>query len=143
MTGAGVTFDEKRAWIQAITAVCAYGAYVVIVLGRTGRTPLADVHYVSALLWTVGVAIVASIVVHIVTGMVSPSGTRKDQRDREINQFGEHIGQSLVVVGAVAALLMAMAEVSYFWIANTIYLAFVLSAVVGAVAKIVTYRRGF
>ena len=36
-----------------------------------------------------------------------------------------------------------MAEVGHFWIANAVYLCFVLSAVLGSVAKIVAYRRGF
>jgi membrane glycosyltransferase len=142
--GVKMSFDEKRAWIQAVVAVCAYGIYLAIVLGRAGQTPLAEVHYVSTLLWTVGGAIVAGIVLHILAGLVSgKGGTRKDQRDREINRFGERVGQSLVVVGAVGALLMAMAELRYFWIANAIYLAFVLSAVLGSVAKIAAYRRGF
>jgi hypothetical protein len=30
----------------------------------------------------------------------------------------------------------------YFWIANVIYLGFVLSAVAGSVVKLVAYRRG-
>jgi len=63
--------------------------------------------------------------------------------DREIYRFGEYIGQSFVVIGGVAALLMAMAEWDHFWIANVIYLTFVLSAMLGSVAKIVAYRRGF
>ncbi|MEV1288654.1 hypothetical protein [Micromonospora sp. NPDC049679] len=138
-----MSFDEKRAWIQAVVAVCGYGTYVAIVLARAGQTPLTEVHYVGTLLWTVGGAIVAGIVLHILSGMVLPGGTGKDQRDREINRFGEHVGQSFVVVGAVGALLMAMAELPYFWIANTLYLAFVLSAVLGSVAKIAAYRRGF
>ncbi|NJC68493.1 hypothetical protein HC031_01950 [Planosporangium thailandense] len=138
-----MSFDEKRAWIQAVVAVGGYGTYLAIILGRAGGAPLAEVHYVGTLLWTVGGSIVAGIVLHILSGMVLPGGTRKDQRDREINQFGEHIGQSFVVVGAVAALLMSLAELRYFWIANTIYLAFVLSAVLGSVAKIAAYRRGF
>ncbi|GII25232.1 hypothetical protein [Planosporangium mesophilum] len=138
-----MSFDEKRAWIQAVVAVCGYGTYVAIILGRTGDTPLAEVPYAGALLWTVGAAIVAGILLHMIAGMVTPNGTRTDQRDREINRFGEHVGQSFVVVGAVAALLMAMVEVRYFWIANAIYLAFVLSAVLGSVAKIAAYRRGF
>jgi hypothetical protein len=29
-----------------------------------------------------------------------------DQRDREINRFGEYIGQSFVVIGRVAALIL-------------------------------------
>lgn len=41
------------------------------------------------------------------------------------------VGQSFVVIGGVAALLMAMAEWEHFWIANVIYLAFVLSAILG------------
>lgn len=138
-----MSFDEKRAWIQAVVAVCGYGTYVAILLGRAGQAPLSEVPYVGTLLWTVGAAIVAGIVLHILSGMLLPGGTGKDQRDREINRFGEHVGQSLVVVGAVATLLMSLAELRYFWIANTIYLAFVLSAVLGATAKIVAYRRGF
>jgi hypothetical protein len=38
--------------------------------------------------------------------------------------------------------LMALAEWDHFWIANVIYLTFVLSAVVGSVAKIFAYRQG-
>ncbi|MFF5083736.1 hypothetical protein ACFY36_42370 [Actinoplanes sp. NPDC000266] len=66
-----------------------------------------------------------------------------DQRDREIGRFGDHIGQSLVVAGAVTAMLLAFAEVRHFWIANVIYLSFVLSAVLGSTARIFAYRRGF
>ena len=76
-------------------------------------------------------------------GIFSPrEAGKKDQRDREIYRFGEYIGQSFVVIGGVAALLMAMAEWDHFWIANVIYLAFVLSAILGSVAKIVAYRPG-
>jgi hypothetical protein len=37
---------------------------------------------------------------------------------------------------------LAMAEGDHFWIANAIYLAFVLSALTASVVKIVAYRRG-
>lgn len=50
----------------------------------------------------------------------------------------------VLAVGSYAAyLIMAMATLDYFWIANVIYLAFVLSAVLGSVAKVIAYRRGF
>lgn len=39
--------------------------------------------------------------------------------------------------------VLAMAMLEFFWIANTVYLAFFLSAVVGGIAKLVAYRRGF
>jgi len=37
---------------------------------------------------------------------------------------------------------MALARWDYFWIANVIYLGFVLSAVAGSVVKLAGYQRG-
>ena len=139
-----MAFEEKRAWIMALVAVAGYAAYVLVVLGRADGDPLADVSYAGPLLTTVAAAIVASIALNILVSIVSPEGANeKDQRDREIHRRGEYIGQSFVIVGGVAALAMALANWDQFWIANVIYLCFVLSALVGSVAKIVAYRRGF
>lgn len=139
-----MSFEEKSAWIMGVLAIVTYAVYVAIILGQARAMPLAEVPYVTPLLWTVGASIAASILLHAVIGIASPrEAARKDQRDKEIYRFGEYIGQSFVVIGGVAALIMAMAELDYFWIANAIYLAFVLSAVLGSVAKIVAYRRGF
>lgn len=137
-----VTHEEKNAWILGIAAVVSYAVYLVLVLGRAGGRPLTEVPYVAALLWTVGTSIVATIVLSIVVAIVSKDGA-KDQRDVEIGRLGEHVGHSFVVIGAVAALLLAMAEAPHFWIANVIYLAFVLSAVLGSITRISAYRRGF
>ncbi|WP_255769888.1 hypothetical protein [Pseudarthrobacter sulfonivorans] len=139
-----MSFEEKSAWIMGAAAIASYGVYLAVILGIAGTTAIAEVPYVAPLLWTIGGSIAASIAVHAVIGISSPRDAgRKDQRDREIYRFGEHIGQSFLVIGGVAALLMAMAEWEHFWIANVIYLAFVLSAILGSVAKIVAYRRGF
>jgi hypothetical protein len=139
-----MAFEEKRAWIMALVAVAGYAAYVMVVLGRADGDRLADVSYAGPLLVTIVAAIVATIVLTIVVSIVSPQGANeKDQRDREIHRVGDHIGQSFVVVGGVAALAMALAEWDPFWIANVVYLCFVLSAVVGSAAKVVAYRRGF
>jgi hypothetical protein len=139
-----MSFEEKSAWVMGVVAVGSYAVYLAVVLSLSGTMPLVDVPYVAPLLWTVGGSIVASIALHAFLGMLSPKEAgRKDQRDREIYRFGEYIGQSFVVIGGVAALLLAMAEADHFWIANVIYLTFVLSAVLGSVAKIVAYRQGF
>jgi hypothetical protein len=139
-----MAFEEKRAWVMALVAIGAYATYVVVILGRADGVPVAEVPYASTLLWTIAAAILAAIVLQVALSTVSPEGANeKDQRDREINRIGEHIGQSFVVVGGVAALSMALAQWDHFWIANVIYLCFVLSAVVGSIAKIVAYRRGF
>ena len=139
-----MSFEEKGAWIMAVVSPTAYLAYLAVILGRADGTPLAEVSYVSTMLWSIGAAIVASILLVILVAIASPKDAdKKDQRDREINRFGEYIGQSFVVIGGVAALIMSMAELDHFWIANVIYLTFVLSAILGSVTKIVAYRRGF
>lgn len=135
--------EEKRAWIMIVVSVCAYAIYAVIVLARSGETPLVKVSYASTMLWSIGGSIVASIVLHIAVSIADGSGGKTDQRDREIGRFGDYIGQSFVIVGGVAALILAMLEVDYFWIANAVYLAFLLSAVLGSTAKIFAYRKGF
>lgn len=139
-----VAMEEKRAWIMVVVTVFGYAAYLIVVLRRAGSGPLVDIPYVAPLLWTIGAAIVASIVLNIAAAITSPRDAgRKDQRDREIGRFGEYLGQSFVVIGSVAALVMAMAELDHFWIANTVYLAFVLSSLLGSIAKIAAYRWGF
>jgi hypothetical protein len=139
-----VTHEEKRAWIRLVVAVLGYSAYLAVVLGRADGRSLPEVPYAGTLLWTVGGAVAASIVAEALLAIVIPGASRaKDERDREIGRLGESVGQSFVVIGAVSAMLMAMAEWDRFWIANVIYLCFVLSAILGGITKVVVYRRSF
>jgi hypothetical protein len=138
-----MAFEEKSAWILGVLAVAAYTTYAIIVLGMSGGAPLVEVDYVPAMLWTIGASIIISIVAHIIVVIASGKGAdRKDQRDRQIYRMGEYTGQSFVIAGALAAMLMAMFSIDYFWIANVLYLAFVLSAILSTIAKVVSYRRG-
>ena len=138
-----MTYEEKGAWIYLVTCLAAYGVYLAIVVGRAAHTPVAQVPYVAVLLWTTGASIVASIAGRVLVETASPSGRRRsDIRDREIGRFGEHASRWFVVAGAGAALIMAMARWDYFWIANVIYLGFVLWAVAGSAVKLLAYRRG-
>jgi hypothetical protein len=132
--------EEKSAWIELVLAVGIYAAYASIILSR--GMPLADVPYVDTLLWTIGISIVGSIVVRIIVSMVTRDSGKKDGRDKQIYRYGEYFGRWFLIVAAVAAMLMAMAEFAPFWIANVIYLGFVLSTILASVLKIVGYRRG-
>jgi hypothetical protein len=136
-----VAYEEKRAWIMLVVSAIGYAVYAAMLLGRPG--PLAQVPYVATLLWITGASIVATIVLNIAVSIRDPKDSRRDQRDREIGRFGDRVGQSFVVVGGVLAMFLAMFRLDHFWIANAIYLAFTLSAVLGSVARIVGYRRGF
>ncbi|MHB8795075.1 MAG: hypothetical protein ACYC90_06345 [Candidatus Nanopelagicales bacterium] len=139
-----MSFEEKNQWALGAITVVAFAVYASIILSRAQEMPLTDVPYIWPMLATIGAAVVAAILATIAIAIASPrEAGKKDERDKEINRRGEYIGQGFVVVGAVGALVLAMLEADYFWIANAVYVCFVLSAVVSTTAKLVAYRRGF
>jgi hypothetical protein len=158
-----MTLEERRAWSRMLVSVAAYAVYATIVVGRADGRPLADVPYATTLLWTIGIAIAASIAFEILMAIGgeifasvkasvqkeigleggAPRGRLDvDERDRQIGRYGEYVGNSFVVIGATSAMLMAMAQWQWFWIANVIYLCFLLSQVLSSITKIILYRRG-
>jgi hypothetical protein len=135
--------QERYAWVMLVVAPVGYAVYLSWVLGGAGGAALTTVAYQWPLLWSVVGAIVAAIVLNIVVGMFGRRGkTMVDARDRQISQTGEYIGTSFITIGAVTGMLLALFGVEPFWIANAIYLCFVLSALLGSIAKIGFYRFG-
>jgi hypothetical protein len=137
-----MSYEEKRTWIYLVTSAGAYAVYLAIVLQRVAHTPVAHVPYVSPLLWTTIASIVASIAGGVAIQGTRSADRRADVRDRDINRFGEYASRWFIVAGASIGMFMAMARWDCFWIANVIYLGFVLWAVVGSAVKLVAYRRG-
>ena len=140
-----MSYEEKGTWVYLVVSAIGYAVYVFLVLPQLlSGTPVDEIDYVPAVFWTIGGSIVAAIVLRILVEIVVPSGsTRGDVRDKEIDRLGERVGNAFLVIGAIGALLLALFEGGYFWIANVIYLCFVLSAIVSSIAKIAAYRRGF
>ncbi|UGT44481.1 hypothetical protein LTV02_14280 [Nocardia yamanashiensis] len=138
-----MSYEEKRTWILGIVAMVSYAVYIAIVLVRARDSALTEVAYVAPMLWAVGVSIAVSIVGAIVVSIASRDGDRRDQRDRQIDKEGERVGNAFVVIGALGALALALADRGSFWIANVLYLGFTLSAVFAAMTKIAAYQRGF
>ena len=139
-----MSYEEKGTWVYLVIAVVGYTVYLSLLLPQLiGGVPVADVDYVPIMLWTIGGAIVAGIVGRILVEIVFPSeSTRGDVRDKEIDRLGTRVGSSFVVIGALGALVLAMLEADWFWIANVIYLCFVLSALLESITRLVAYRRG-
>ncbi len=135
--------EERSAWVMVVVATAVYAIYVAVVLGQASGVPLTTVDYVPTMLWAIGGSVVASIVLTILWSFVAPHSTgKKDTRDREIGRYGEYTGRWILIAGAASALILAMVRADYFWIANVLYVGFVLSAIVGSIVKIVAYRRG-
>ncbi len=138
-----MSYEEKGVWSFLAIAVIGYAVYLVLVIPRLAGTPIGEVDYVWPMVWTIGGAIVAGIVLRILIEVVAPSeSTRADQRDREIERAGDRVGNSIIVIGALAALVMAWFELDWFWIANALYLCFVISGILSSLAKLAAYRTG-
>jgi MFS family permease len=141
--GSAMSYQQKRVWVYLATSAGAYAVYLAIIIGRLQGTPAAHVQYGWVLLWTTLAAIIASTMGRTLAETVSRGdGRRSDVRDREIDRFGEHASRWFIVGGAAAGFLLALLKADYFWIANVIYLGFVLWAVGGSAIKLVAYRRG-
>lgn len=139
-----MSYEERGQWVYLAATTVTYVAYLVIMLGRGGTTPLPEIEYQPILLWTIGAAVAGSIIGRIAIEIVRPSEThREDVRDRDIGRFGEYVAGVVLGIGMVGPFILALVEADHFWIANAIYLVFVVQAVVGAVIKLVAYRRGF
>lgn len=138
-----MSYEEKGTWQYLLISIAGYVVYLALVLPHLASTPVGELEYVSPMLWSIVGAIVVAIVLRIVVEIVWPSDEhRGDQRDRDIARAGDRVGYAFLVAGAIGALLLAWLEVDWFWIANAIYLGFVVMAVASASVKLVAYRRG-
>ncbi len=138
-----MSYEEKGTWVYLVVAVVTYVGYVVAVLSRVDDGPITDVGYVAPMLWAIGISMLLVAMGRPAFEVVRPSETyRADARDKDINRQGEFIGFYVLsgLIGGV--LVLTMLEVDHFWLANAIYLAFVVNAITSSVVKLVAYRRG-
>lgn len=142
-----IGYAERITWSQLIASPIAITVYLVLVLPQLSRG-IERVDWVAPMLWAIGVGIVVSIVLSIAWGIVAgmrDAGEQHvmDQRDREIERFGDRVGQAFLVLGGLAGLVLAMLDAASFWIGNALFAGFFVSAFVGTIARLVAYRRGF
>jgi hypothetical protein len=147
-----MSYEERGQWVYLVVSAVAFATYVFLVVGAADGGPLQEVDYVPIMLWTIGIAIAVTIIGRIgveVVGRVGDEITKQsggltaDIRDRDIGRFGEYIGGIFLGIGMVVPFILALAEADHFWIANAMYLVFVLAALIGATVRLIAYRRGF
>jgi hypothetical protein len=139
-----MSFEEKSTWIYAVIVIALAAIYFAAVLGQLPRTAASAIDYQVLILAAIVASIVLTVAAHIAIAIAAPDDAgKRDQRDKDINRYGEYVGGIVLSVAAVVPLILALLEVDHFWIANTIYLALIVSATVGSIVKIVAYRRGF
>ena len=141
-----MSHEERITWSLGVMAPLAYVTYLALTF-VVGDGPLDGATFVWPMIWTIGGGIVAGIlagiVVGIVSGMAGDTTFKPDQRDKEIGWLGRRVGGSFIVIGGLGALILCFVQAPHAWIANVLYLAFIVAAIVESIAKLVVYRRGF
>jgi len=140
-----VGLEERNAWMMLSTGVVGLVVYLALVLAADDGGSLTNVNYQPLMLWVIGVSIavaIAGAIINSIRAGLAGEREKPDERDREIARFSTSVGQAFLVIGGLAALLMAMVEWDWFWIANTLFLGFALSGVLEGTTKVVSYRRG-
>lgn len=56
--------------------------------------------------------------------------------------MGGRVGQAFMVIAGLGVIVQSALQVDWFWIANTMFAGFALSAFVGGIASVIAYRRG-
>lgn len=139
-----MSFEEKNTWLYGVLVVVVPGAYFVNILARLRDTPVSEIEYVPTMLAAIGIAIGLNIVGAIAVAISSPKDFDKsDERDKTINRTGEYWAYYVLSIGIAGVLILTLVQADYFWIANAIYLAFVLSSLTSVIVRLVGYRRGF
>jgi hypothetical protein len=136
-------YKERGTWIELLVAIGVFIWYVTRILGNLDGTAIADVAFRGPMIRATVISIVVTIVAHILYAIFTgATDTKEDQRDRQISRFGDWVGMWPLVVGAGAGLTLVMFEQDDFWIANSLYVGFVLSSITSSIARLVSYRRG-
>ena len=139
-----MSFLEKSNWVVVIVSVPTLLIYAVLVVPQVLTQPIAEVSWVQPMIFTIVGFVVANILGNIVAAASNPGeADKKDQRDTEIDHFGERVGNWLIVAGSCVALVLAMTSADHFWIANAIFLGGITGALLSSATKIAAYHGPF
>lgn len=142
-----MVYEERNAWVGLVVGVVAMATYVILVLQQADGGPLTGVDWLPLMLWTIGLSIVVIIVTGILWGIIAgasdPDGAgRSDVRDRDIGRMGSRVEHAFLVIAGLGVIALCAIGADVFWIANTMFLGFAVSSLIGGIARVVAYRRG-
>jgi NADH:ubiquinone oxidoreductase subunit 6 (subunit J) len=139
-----MAFLEKSNWVVLVVGVPTLLLYAALVVPQALGKPIPEVSWVQPMLVAIVAFIVANVLGNVVAAASNPSEAEKnDERDREIDHVGERVGNSLIIAGSMAALVLAMVGADHFWIANAIFLGSIAGALLSSVTKIAAYHGAF
>jgi heme/copper-type cytochrome/quinol oxidase subunit 2 len=139
-----MAFLEKSNWVVLVVAVATLATYGTWTLMQALGKPVVEIEWVQPMIFSIVAFVVLNVVGNVIAAAANPKEADKhDQRDKEIDRFGERVGNYVLITGACAALVLAMAAADRFWIGNAIYFAGILAAMGASVTKIAAYHGPF
>ena len=139
-----MAFLEKSNWVVLVVAVATLAVYGTWTLTQALGKPVAEIGWVQPMIYSIVGFIVLNVVGNVIAAATNPKEADKsDQRDKEINRFGERLGNYLIIAGTILALVLTMAAADRFWIGNAIYFAGILAAMGASITKIAAYHGPF
>lgn len=142
-----MVYHERVAWSTLIASVAGVAVYAVLVFRQADGGELARVDWLPAMLWAIGGSILASILLSILWGIVAglrdpEAATASDIRDLDIGRMGSRVEHAILIIAGLGVIALCAVGADVFWIANTMFLGFAVSAIVGGIARVIAYRRG-
>ncbi|MFN8148455.1 MAG: hypothetical protein U0R76_13455 [Candidatus Nanopelagicales bacterium] len=139
-----MSFRDKSALVTIVALLIASVVYVVSLVSAAGGKPLVDVAYQPYLIGFVIVLVIVSVVGQIAVAVRSPKEATapRDERERLITWRAGSVSAYVLEVGAFLAIALAMAQVDWFWIANTVLALWVLAEIVDGGVQLSLSRRG-
>lgn len=136
-------FPEKSAWMMAVTVVVGYGCYLAGVMGQLDGASVAGIDYQLTAV-VAAVSVVALVAVsHLALAATGPTSSKGDfSGGAAIKRYARSTSGVVVSAAAVIAMVLAMVEADYFWIANVILAGLVAAELAAAGSEILIYRRG-
>jgi hypothetical protein len=146
-----MTSQERTVWAYLVTVAVTSGTYFALIGSRLAERPAGEIAWVGPMLWTMGLAVVGTILATVVVTIVDAvrhrecrsDGVTSDVRDEDIARVGGRASTVVMSVGFGTALVLAMVDTDTFWIGNALFLFGTVGALVETITKIRLYRRGF
>jgi len=137
-----MSFREKIAVLTLIANVLIYGMYFgnTVKAALAGEAVLNGGHMISTIVLLIVVMIVGTIIVS--STAPKDADAPADERDQLISMRSDQIAGYVVSAGAGGSLVLALAGLSVFWIANLVLLALVAGEIVKSIACLIGYRQG-
>lgn len=139
-----MSFREKNILITIVALLVAAVAYIALLIPAAQGKAVDAIHYQPLMIGMVVVLAILTAAGHIVAAIAQPKDAQRerDERERLIDWRGQSAGGYVLAVGVFVAIVLAMAEVPWFWIANVLMGIWVLAEVFGGAWKLALFRRG-